>query len=176
MLIKDIFIDKALKPKMKTVRLADEIKRGNISAAEVLEFALASKDPVKASCIEAMEICSKDNPSIAGIKWLLFAGESLASKSPRVKWESARLIGNIAKDAKNIPPEIIDNLLANAAHEGTVVRWSAAYALGETYKLNSPLNRKLKDAFDLIIGSEEKNSIKKIYQNAIKDREKSIKK
>lgn len=53
-------------------------------------------------------------------------------------------------------------------HEGTVVRWSAAFALGETIKLKLPLKKNLIPFAEEIALNEEKNSIKKIYQAAIK--------
>ncbi len=173
MLIRDIFTDKALKPKMKTNKLAGSLASCSISAAELLEFAKNSKEPVKATCLEAMETVTKDDPKIAGKDWLSFAGEHLGAKAPRVKWESARLIGNIAKELQEIPQDIINNLLANTLHDGTVVRWSAAYALGEIYRLNTPLNKSLRREFDKITASNEKVSIKKIYLKAIKDSEKN---
>jgi len=55
-----------------------------------------------------------------------------------------------------------------AKDSGTVVRWSAAFALGQIIKLNTLRNKELIPAAEIIINREEKNSIKKIYTEAIK--------
>lgn len=61
--------------------------------------------------------------------------ELLAYAEPRVKWESAKVIGNIAKCFPDRLEQAIDNLLLNAANTGTVVRWATAYAVAEILKL-----------------------------------------
>jgi hypothetical protein len=48
------------------------------------------------------------------------------------------------------------------------VRWAAAFALGEIIKLKLPINQDLVPTIENIIEREEKNSIKKIYQAALK--------
>jgi len=48
------------------------------------------------------------------------------------------------------------------------VRWSAAFALGEIVKLKTRYNKTLVPAIEAICNSEEKNSIKKIYLDAVK--------
>ena len=74
----------------------------------------------------AMEFVTKIQPANSSELWMDFATESLQEKSPRIKWESAKVIGNIV----HLYPSKIDtaliSLLANAEHEGIVVRWSAA--------------------------------------------------
>lgn len=62
----------------------------------------------------------------------------------------------------------IQNLIENTNHEGTFVRWSAAFALGEILKLQTNHNVDLLKIIETICESEEKNSIKKIYTAAIK--------
>ena len=62
----------------------------------------------------------------------------------------------------------IKNLVENTSHEGTVVRWSAAFALGEILKLQIKHNNELLKTVESICETEEKNSIKKIYVAAIK--------
>ena len=54
-------------------------------------------------------------------------------------------------------------------HSGTVVRWSAAYALSEILKLKTNANKTLLPTIESIIDKEEKDSIKKIYRKAIKE-------
>lgn len=166
--ITDLLNDKSLKPKAKTETLSSWIIDNQIMVDELIEFAKTAKDPIKATCIEALEFVTKQNPSMANKNCFDFASESLQAKAPRVKWESARVIGNTAHlfpDNLNIA---LSNLLINTEHEGTVVRWSAAFALGEILKLKTNLNKELIPAFEAIMDREEKNSIKKIYLDAIK--------
>jgi HEAT repeat protein len=90
------------------------------------------------------------------------------SKAPRVKWESAKVIGNSAHLFSDDLEEAIKNLLTNTEDKGTVVRWSAAFALGEIVKIKTNYQIDLIKAIEVIIDREEKNSIKKIYQKALK--------
>lgn len=166
--IAEILADKSIKPKEKTETLSSSLLKGELNLNELLKFANDSKDPAKATCIEATEYATNQKPEIANKALLDFATASLTAKAPRVKWESAKVIGNIAhlfpKDLDNA----ITNLLTNTEHTGTVVRWSAAFALGEILKLKTKHNNDLLPAIKVICDQEEKNSIKKIYLTALK--------
>ncbi|HYG16711.1 MAG TPA: hypothetical protein VEC12_13225, partial [Bacteroidia bacterium] len=131
-------------------------------------YAQTAKDALKATCIEALEYATKQNSGIAGKDVLAFATASLGSKAPRVKWESAKVIGNIAHLFPKNLDEPIRKLLDNTTDTGTVVRWSAAFALGEIIKLKTLHNKQLIPAVENISIQEEKHSIKKIYQAALK--------
>lgn len=160
--------DKGLKPKEKTATLSSWLLNGKLSTDKLLFFADSAKDPAKATCVEALEFASKQKPGIANKKCFDFVTASLAAKAPRVKWESAKVIGNIAHLFPDQLDDAINNLLQNSEHKGTVVRWSAAFALGQILKLNTKHNKDLLSAIEAICKSEEKNSIKKIYQDAFK--------
>jgi hypothetical protein len=160
--------NKTIKPKEKTEILSQWVTNNANKVNELITFAKASKDPIKATCIESLEYASKLKPELANIIWLEFAIESLSEKAPRIKWESAKVIGNIASLFPKKLDTAISNLLVNSEHEGTVVRWASAYALGEIVKLKLPINKELIPTIETIIEREEKNSIKKIYQLALK--------
>ncbi len=166
--ITDLLNDKSLKPKVKIETLSKWILDKKISLDDLIHFAKMEKDTHKATCIEAIEYATKQNPSIANEKCLLFVSEMLTEKAPRIKWESARVIGNIAHLFPSKLEKAIVNLLVNSQHQGTVVRWSAAFALGEIIKLNTKWNMELLSAVDAICQREEQNSIRKIYINALK--------
>lgn len=163
-----ILNDKTLKPKEKTELISKQVLNKIITVDELLLFAANAKDPIKATCIEALEFSTKSDSNIATTKVFEFVIENLNSKAPRVKWESAKVIGNIAVKFPELVEKAINGLLKNAEHEGTVVRWSAAFALGEIYKLKTNFNKDLATIFDGIIEREEKNSIRKIYLEALK--------
>jgi HEAT repeat protein len=135
---------------------------------DLLTFAQVAKGAPKATCIEALEFATMQTPTIADEKCLEFVASSLRDKEPRVKWESAKVIGNVAQLFPTKLDTAINNLLVNSEDEGTVVRWAAAYAIGEILKLKTPINATLLPAVEVIINREEKDSIKKIYHKALK--------
>jgi HEAT repeat protein len=160
--------DKAIKAKAKTEIICDLLLKNNVSQKDLAASAEKLKDPAKATCIEALEFATKQKPAIIDKAGFRFVTASLTSKAPRVKWESAKVIGNTAHLFKEELGEPIKKLLANTEDEGTVVRWSAAFALGEIVKLKTRHNKTLVPAIEAICNSEEKNSIKKIYLDAVK--------
>lgn len=168
MTVDELLKDKARKPKEKTETISNWILDKSLPLDELIAFAEKSKDPAKATCIEAMEYATRKSPDIADESMFSFVTETLTSKAPRIKWESAKVISNTAYLFPSKLETAIYNLLENTKHEGTVVRWSAAFALGEILKLKTKHNSKLLPAITRICEKEEKNSIKKIYLDAIK--------
>lgn len=168
MKIEELLNDKAIKPKEKTETISKWILEDSLSTDELIGFADKAKDPIKATCIEAIEFATKENPNIANEEVFSFVTHTLSAKAPRIKWESAKVIGNIAHLFADNLDETIKKLIENSAFDGTVVRWSAAFALGEILKLKTKHNKTLLGKIETIIDKEEKNSIKKIYLDAIK--------
>ncbi|OJW68897.1 MAG: hypothetical protein BGO68_03885 [Candidatus Amoebophilus sp. 36-38] len=168
MSIDQLLKDKGIKAKEKTVQINTWLLDNTLSIASLISHAQNGKDPVKALCIEAIEFATKQNPSIATEAVLYFVTQTLTEKSPRIKWESARVISNIAHLFPSKLDRTTSNLLDNAEHPGTVVRWSTAYALGEILKLKTSINAELLPTVEAICNREEKNSIKKVYLAAIK--------
>ena len=164
----ELLKDKALKPKLKTETIAQALLNTSLPISQLLTFAQTAKDPEKATCIEAMEFASQKNANLITIEGLQFVISSLTAKAPRIKWESAKVIGNIAHLYPNNLDKAIENLLINSEHTGTVVRWSAAFALGEIIKLKLKKYADLLPSIQNIMEREEKNSIKKIYLAALK--------
>ena len=168
MTIEELFKDKATKAKEKTEIISQWILDTSLPTDELIAFAEQSKDPVKGTCVEAMEYATKHNPGVADEAVFSFVTNTLTEKAPRIKWESAKVIANTTHLFPEKLNEAITNLLANTEHEGTVVRWSAAFALGEILKMKTKHNKILLPALDSISEKEEKNSIRKIYLDAIK--------
>lgn len=168
MTIDDLLKDKTVKPKDKTEQISEWISSGELPVHELLAFAEKAKDPLKATCIEALEYASSKKPEIVDESVFRFVTETLTGKAPRVKWESAKVIGNTAHLFRECLEPAIRNLLGNTQHEGTVVRWSAAFALGEILQLKTGHNTFLIPEIQQIMEKEEKNSILKIYAAALK--------
>ena len=168
MTIEELIKDKTIKSKEKVDIISKWIIDQSLPAEELIAFAEKSKDPIKATCIEALEYATKQNPSLADETVFSFVTQTLTEKAPRIQWESAKVIGNTAHLFPENLDQAISNLLGNTDHEGTVVRWSAAFALGEILKLKTTHNATLLTTLETISEKEEKNSIKKIYLDAIK--------
>lgn len=168
MLFDSLLKDKTTKTKEKTEALAKGLLNGDFSPETLIAFAAAAKDPDKATCMEALEYATKQNAAVATEKVLAFATESLEAKAPRVKWESAKVIGNVAPLFSQKLDKAIAGLLVNTEDKGTVVRWAAAFALGEILKLKTPHNKDLLPAVEAIVQREENNGVKKHYLNALK--------
>jgi HEAT repeat protein len=166
--IQTILADKQLKAKPKVEAISKMLIDKKVSIGEVVKIARLSKDKEKGTCIESLEFATRTKPEIASPAVLDFVAESLTDEAPRVKWESAKVIGNIANLFPARLDTAISNLLANTESSGTVVRWSAAFALGEIIKLKTKRNKDLIPAVESIIKREEDNAIKKIYQKALK--------
>lgn len=166
--IANLLGDKTLKPKQKVEKLSSLLLSNLVDPGAVIQFAVSAKESPKATCIEALEFATKERPALLNKKGFEFVSQALTEKAPRVKWESAKVIANTASLHKGALGEAVKNLLQNTEHEGTVVRWSAALALGEILKLETKHRKELLPAIEAIIQREEKDSIRKIYMAAIK--------
>jgi hypothetical protein len=166
--IKEILVNKQLKPAEKTQALSQMLLDKTIELKELIEVAENSKDAEKGTCIEALEYATQKKPGILDALSFEFVTECLKDKAPRVKWESSRVVGNTCHLFQGKLEKTVENLLDNTQHPGTVVRWSAAFALGQVIKMKSEVNIDLIPKVIAIIEKEEKNSITKIYLEAIK--------
>lgn len=165
--IQDLFSDKNLKGKAQVEILSQALMEGKISESDVLAYAASAKDSPKATCIEAMEFATRLKPDFGTQNLLAFCIGTLAHKAPRVKWESAKVLANLAGRFPRESEAAIPNLLTNSEHEGTVVRWSAATALAAIYQTKPSDSESLEAAMEAILLREEKDSIKKIYRKAL---------
>ncbi|WP_423736042.1 HEAT repeat domain-containing protein [Chitinophaga caseinilytica] len=168
MTIEQIFKDKTIKAKAKVATIGQWLVAGELPLDELLAYAENQKAADKATCIESVEYATKTAPGIADETLLAFVTKSLKDEEPRVKWESAKVIANIAKQFPGQLAPSIKHLLANAENNGTVVRWATATALAEILKLKTEANAKLLPAVEKLCDKEEDNGVKKKYQDGIK--------
>jgi hypothetical protein len=166
--LENILHNKQVKSKEKTETISKMLLDKKIGISELIHVTRTCKDAAKATCIEAIEFATKIKPEIASSACLDFVSNALTEKAPRVKWESAKVIGNIAHLYPDKLDDAIKNLLVNAEHSGTVVRWSAALALGQIIKIKTKRNKDLIPAIESICKREGQNSIRKIYLEALK--------
>ena len=168
MTIAELLQDKTKKTKEKVETISNWLLQGSLPLDELIVFAEKAKETEKGTCIEAIEFATRKDPTIADENVFAFATKSLADFVPRVKWESAKIIGHTAKHFPTKLAKPITHLLANAKDKGTVVRWASAFALGEILKLQTKHNKELLPAIEAICEKEEDNGVKKKYLDAIK--------
>jgi len=166
--IEQVFQDKTIKAKAKVSTIGEWLINNELPLEELLAYAEKQKAVDKATCIEAVEYATKKTPNIADESLLNFVVKALNDEEPRVKWESAKVIGNIAKLFPNQLDKAIKNLLPNAENKGTVVRWATAYALAEILKLKTELNKNLLPKIETLCEKEADNGVKKKYLDALK--------
>lgn len=168
MTLPELLSDKTKKTKEKVETISKWLLEGSLPTDELLAFAEKAKDPEKATCIEAIEFATRQNLKIADESVFTYVTKTLTENAPRVKWESAKVVGNIAHLFPTKLSKAITNLLTNSEYDGTVVRWAAAFALGEILKLKTKHNKDLLPAIEAICDREQDNGIKKKYLDAIK--------
>ena len=163
-----LFGDKSIKAKAKVARIGEWLLNDELPTNELLAFAETKKGAELATAIEALEYATSRKPGIADENVFRLVTKALGTAEPKVKWESARVIGNVAHRFPDQLENVIDSLLPTARHTGTVVRWATAYALGEILKLNTDHNHKLLPAIEKLSAQEEDNGVRKKYVDALK--------
>jgi hypothetical protein len=168
MTIEQVFQDKTIKAKGKVSIIGEWLLNGDLAIDELVAYAEKQKSTDKATCIEAVEYATKKVPTIADESLLTYVIKALKDDEPRVKWESAKVIGNVAKLFPTQLDKAIDNLLPNAENTGTVVRWATAYALAEILKIRTEKNKKLLPKMETLCENEADNGVRKKYLDALK--------
>lgn len=155
------------KPKELNAFIAKLILEKKPSADDFTEALSYGDDAERGTCIEALEYATQTNAGIAKI-YLSDVIKCLSDKSPRVKWEASRVIGNIAKALPKETEKALDALFKNTTDKGTVVRWSTAFALGEILKHNQTIRTTLLSKINAIVKKEENNGVKNVYVKALR--------
>ena len=168
MSIEHVFADKSLTSKKKAKALSESLISAEVTVETLLNYARHQTGNQLATCIEAIEDASKKDSSIVNKSVLDFATNTLSYEEPRVKWESARVIGNIASQFPDNMEVPIEQLLRNATHDGSVVRWATAYALGEILKIKTDHNAKLVPEIESLCEHENDDAVTKKYLAGLK--------
>ena len=156
-----------LKPKEKVSLLAGELTKDERSIDDLIAYFDTAPAGEQGHLVEAMEYASQDKPEIVA-PYLDFVIEHLGDKAPRVKWECARIIANLAGQFADETERAIPYLLRNANDKSTVVRWSIALALSEIAKNNSKAAKTLLPKMKGLAENESNNGVKKNYLKALK--------
>ena len=170
MTVHEILHNKTYKAKEKVLHLSEGLQNNNLPLIDFIEEIHRAKESDKANCIEALAYVAEQQPSILTEEALTLLIQTLGSaKAARVKWESAKAIAYLIPHYPNQLTDAVNQLILHINDEGTVVRWSIATALAEIVKMKSPSNTHLIPLLKNQLEIEEKNSIKKIYQKALKE-------
>jgi HEAT repeat protein len=156
------------KPKQKIALMGEALRRNRKLTAELIECFIGGSVGDQGNCMAAIEYASRDEPDAAADS-LEFVIEHLNDKPPRVRWEAASAIANLARQFPGRVAKAIPQLLANMKAEGTVVRWSAASALAEIAKHNPATRKELIPKFEAMVKKEANSGVRNIYLKALKE-------
>ena len=99
----------------------------NHKAANVRLVTLMTSD--RATVLEALEGATRKRPGLIDGPLFTVLVKCLGGPAPRVRWEAARAVANVAAEHPRLLGSAVAPLLANTKHEGKVVRWGAAQAV-----------------------------------------------
>jgi len=155
------------KPKALNEFLAAQVRKDDQMAPRLMDALNDGNDKEKGVCLEVLEAVTRERPEWASDHLPAVIG-LINHKAPKVKWESSRVVANLASKFPDKTAKAIPNLLANTSDKGTVVRWSAAFALGEILKSNDRERKALLGKVEKILKTEKNNGVRNVYLNAMK--------
>jgi HEAT repeat protein len=154
-------------PKELNERLVSEVENDRRLVAGIFDALDAGNDKEKGVCLEVLEAVTREHPDWFANR-LPAVIKFIDHKAPRVKWESSRVVANMAPEFPQEAAEAIPKLVANTSDKGTVVRWSAAFALGEILKHNEKERKSLLARVDALLKKEQNNGVRNVYLKAMK--------
>lgn len=156
------------KPKELVADLVEVVKKDKKLLEQIPECLKIGNDVERGNCLWMLTDISKEQP-----EWLEpyieMVVDYINDKAPRVKWEADETLANLAEKYPDKVGKAVDKLLINTKDKGTVVRWSAALALGEIAKYNLKLRPSLLKQIDNILKKEVNNGVKNVYLRALKE-------
>jgi hypothetical protein len=154
-------------PKALNERLVGMIGNDRSLVQAIFNALDAGNDKEKGVCLEVLEAVTAKHPDWCADR-LPAVIKLIGHKAPRVKWESSRVVANTAPKFPKEVAGAIPMLLANTSDKGTVVRWSAAFALGEIIKHNEKERKSLLAKIEVILKREQNNGVRNVYLKAMK--------
>lgn len=117
-----------------------------------------------------MKHISEKKPELLA-PYIDFLAAHVNNRLPRVKWGVPEAIGNLAKDYPVEAAKAIPNLLKNTTNDKentTVIKWCAAYALGQIAIHNPATREQLTPIFQDLIKTEQNAGVRNVYVRALK--------
>ncbi len=158
------------KPKEKQNRLVAALLSGEIPAGELIAFFEAANNTDKGACADAFKHISERNPELLA-PYIDLLISYINHPLPRVKWGVPETIGILTRFYPRQTARAIPSLLKNTNENPvntTVIRWCAAYALGEIAKFHPASREQLLPVFEHLIQSEQNNGVRNVYVKALK--------
>ncbi len=162
----EVLCDKSLKGVAKRERVIALLEAGQADAQELSLLCDTLAETQLAVVLEAIEDITRRNP--AGREWMELAQRYVGASSNGLKREAARIVGNLAQAYPEQLERTIEELIANAANESTVVRWSSAYALSRIIVLPTFAHSALLERLQTICATETQSGVKNQYVKALK--------
>lgn len=160
--------DKTLKGVARRQAAIAEIMSDDNAIAEIEANLPNINEKLLATFLEAVEEITNKKMKPLGVNYLRLAISNVSSDSNSCRREASRIVGNMASDFPTEVSDAIESLIANSKDEGTVVRWSAAYALSRIVVLQPYADSALLQRVETICQSEEDNGVRGQYEKALK--------
>jgi hypothetical protein len=153
--------------KEKEVALVSLIEEESGQVAPLVERFSSVSSSDQGTILAALESISRQRPAVV-VPHVGFIIDHLDDAPPRVRWEASRVVGNLA--GANAPGlrSAVPALLRNARNEGTVVRWSAAFALTQLALCDAVLGQELLPRLRELAHRETGGGIRAMYEKALK--------
>ncbi len=164
----ELMDNKGLKPIQKREALAESIRKDLVTMKDIEAWTTLLDDKKMVIVLEAMEAVSNKQPEKANLHWLKFTQEYIASPSNNLKREASRIVGNIAHLFPDALDVAIDRLMENMKAEGTVIRWSGAYALARIVQIPQYANGELYHILTELSELEQENGVKNQLLSGLK--------
>lgn len=166
----DEILRSKIKPKEKQAMLVNAVISGEVPVEEFIAVFQSARDADRGACADAMKHISALKPQLLAphIHTLI---EFINDPLPRVKWGVPEAIGNLAKEYPDEVAEAVPYLLKNAVDNAvntTVIKWCAAYALGEIARYNPECGKQLQPVFESMLQNETNNGVKNVYLKTLK--------
>lgn len=153
--------------KKKAKALADALSAGEITSAGCIEALSGLSDVDRASVLESFESATRKQPELVDAVMFTVLVDNLAHPAPRVRWEAARAIGNVAKLHPDALGRAVAALVPNAEHEGSVVRWATAHALGAILRTGHDAEA-LAARMEALCVAETDDAVRGVYDKALR--------
>lgn len=155
-----------LTAKKKAKALAGELSKGTIKTSAYVKVMPALADAELAIVLESLEGPTRKKPELVDSRLFPLLVQCLAHAAPRVRWEAARTIANVAgQHTKRLGPAV-DALLNNTADDGKVVRWATAQALAAILRTGYT-GKNLATRMQTIAAREEDDGVRGVYEKAL---------
>lgn len=159
----DELLASKLTAKKKAKAIGAELLAGTVQPSSLLKKNQSLPEPQLAIVIEALEGATRKKPELVDRKAFAHLVDCLSHAAPRVKWEAARTISNVAALHIDHLEPAVDALLDNSSNESTVVRWATAQALAAIVRAGHGGDA-LRARVRKIATKEQDDGVRKVYE------------